>query len=107
MNKKHLYNFEYLTVIGNIGSDIKTKTKNKERLEFSVAVNKTNLTKWFNIVVFNPEIISQIKQDKNFTKGANIRVHGEVSAELYNDKPYLKILAHTVSLNSETFKESA
>ena len=58
-NQKQIFSYESTTIIGNIGSDIVLKTKNKERIEFSVAVNKLlnkqtkeTKTKWFNIIVF-------------------------------------------------------
>lgn len=41
MTNKHFYNYELLTIKGNIGSDITLKTKQKERLEFQVAINNT------------------------------------------------------------------
>ena len=50
------FNYENLIIKGNIATDIVSKVKNKERIEFSIAVNKWNsqrnmpITKWFNIV---------------------------------------------------------
>jgi single-stranded DNA-binding protein len=106
MTNKHFYNYELITIKGNIGSDITLKTKQKERLEFQVAVNKydkkTKITtaKWFKVVVFNQNIVDEIKNNtQTFKKGVNIEIQGEVVAENYKNKPILKIIARKVLLN--------
>ena len=103
-NKPH-FNFENIVIKGNIGSDVFLKTKARERIEFSLAVNKFNkstkakTTKWFKIVVFNDALISTIKNNADYKKGANVEIHGEILAEIYNNKPILKIIARKIALN--------
>ena len=111
---KHLYNFESITIKGNIGSDIHLKTKSKERLEFFVAVNKFNkqtekkTAKWFKVVVFDDELIVTIKNNTQFyKKGVNIKVRCEIQAEIYKDKPLLKIIARQVAPNISPREEQA
>ena len=110
---KHQFNFEKIIIKGNIGSDISLKTKNKERVEFSVAVNKWNKitkdtkTKWFNIISFDDTVISAIKNNKDYKKGANVEIHGEVQAEIYKDKPILKIIAKQIAFNVQIIEKSA
>ena len=105
-NQKQYFNYESTTIIGNIGSDILLKTKNKERLEFSVAVNKFNkqtketTAKWFKIIVFEDELIVNIKTSPIFyKKGTNIKVRGEIQATIHNNKPIFQIIAKQISLN--------
>jgi single-stranded DNA-binding protein len=106
-NNKHYFNFESITIKGNIGSDIILKTSTKERIEFLVAVNKynkqtdTKTAKWFKVIVFYEEIISSIKDNKEYKKGSNVEIQGEIKAEIYKDKPLLKIIARKVSLNTK------
>lgn len=114
MTDKHLYNFESITIKGNIGSDILLKTKSKERLEFFVAVNKFNkqteekTAKWFKVVVFDDELIVTIKNNTQFyKKGSNIKIRGEIQAEIYQDKPLLKIIARQVAPNTPPKEEQA
>ena len=109
---KHIFNSESITIKGNIGSDILLKTKAKERLEFSVAVNKFNketnkkTAKWFKIVVFDDELIVTIKNNTQFYKrGTNIKVRGEIQAETYKGKPLLKIIARQIALNTPPREE--
>jgi hypothetical protein len=103
--KKHCFNFENIIIKGNIGSDIILKTKTKERVEFSIAVNKFNKqrgtkeTKWFKIISFEDVVISAIKNNSDFKKGANVEIHGEVLAEIFKQKAILKILARQIILN--------
>ncbi len=111
-NQKHTFNFESITIKGNIGSDILLKTKAKERLEFFVAVNKYNketqkkTAKWFKVVVFDDELIVTIKNNTQFYKrGTNIKVRGEIQAETYKDKTTLKIIARQIGLNIPPRKE--
>jgi single-stranded DNA-binding protein len=110
MTNKHFYNYELLTIKGNIGSDITLKTKQKERLEFQVAVNKydkktktkTKTAKWFKVVVFNDEILTAIKScPMLYKRGTNVAIEGEITAEVYNGKSTLKIIARKVSLNTK------
>ena len=111
--KKHYFNFENIVIKGNIGSDVSLKTKTKERIEFSVAVNKLNkssntkTTKWFKIIAFNETIVSAIKNNSDYKKGANVEIHGEIQAEIYNNKPILKIIARQVALNIQTIEKPA
>ena len=106
-NNKHFYNYENVIIKGNIGSDVYLKTKNKERIEFQVAVNKydkrTNTTtpKWFQIIAFNETLISTIKQNPQYKKGTNVEIEGEIRADVYKNKPILKIIARKVSLNTK------
>lgn len=106
-NQKHFYNYENVTIKGNIGSDVHLKTKNKERIEFQVAVNKydkrTNTTnpKWFQVIAFNENLISTIKQNPQYKKGTNVEIEGEIRADVYKNKPILKIIARKVSLNTK------
>ena len=106
-NNKHFYNYENVIIKGNIGSDVYLKTKNKERIEFQVAVNKydkrTNTTtpKWFQVIAFNENLISTIKQNPQYKKGTNVEVEGEIRADVYKNKPILKIIARKVSLNTK------
>jgi single-stranded DNA-binding protein len=108
MTNKHFYNYELLTIKGNIGTDITLKTKQKERLEFQVAVNKydkktkTTTAKWFKVVVFNDEILTAIKScPMLYKRGTNVAIEGEITAEVYNGKSSLKIIARKVSLNTK------
>lgn len=111
--KKHYFNFENIVIKGNIGSDVSLKTKTKERIEFSVAVNKLNkssntkTTKWFKIIAFNETIVSAIKNNSDYKKGANVEIHGEIQAEIYNNKPILKIIARQIALNIQTIEKPA
>ena len=105
-NQPHTFNFESITIKGNIGSDILLKTKAKERLEFFVAVNKFNketnkkTAKWFKVVVFDEEILTAIKScPMLYKRGTNIKVRGEIQAETYKDKTTLKIIARQIALN--------
>lgn len=106
-NNKHFYNYENVIIKGNIGSDVYLKTKNKERIEFQVAVNKydkrTNTTtpKWFQVIAFNENLISTIKQNPQYKKGTNVEIEGEIRADVYKNKPILKIIARKVSLNTK------
>ncbi len=106
-NNKHFYNYENVIIKGNIGSDVYLKTKIKERIEFQVAVNKcdkrTNTTtpKWFQVIAFNENIISTIKQNPKYKKGTNVEIEGEIRADVYKNKPILKIIARKVSLNTK------
>ncbi len=107
-NNKHYFNFESITIKGNIGSDITLKTNTKERLEFLVAVNKynkqteTKTAKWFKVIVFHDELIVTIKNNTQFyKKGSNVEIQGEIKAEIYKNKPLLKIIARKVSLNTK------
>ena len=106
-NQKHFYNYENVIIKGNIGSDVYLKTKNKERIEFQVAVNKydkrTNTTtpKWFQVIAFNETLISTIKQNPQYKKGVNVEIEGEIRADIYKDKVILKIIARKVSLNTK------
>ena len=132
MTNKHFYNYELITIKGNIGSDITLKTKQKERLEFQVAVNKydkkNNITtaKWFKVVVFNQKLVEEIKNNtQTYKKGVNIEIQGETAgwlsptkgsraklenkelaseivAENYKGKPVLKIIARKVALNHKS-----
>ena len=76
INNKHFYNFESVTIKGNIGSDVYLKTKNKERIEFQVAVNKydkrtnTATPKWFQVIAFGENLISTIKQNPQYKMGS-------------------------------------
>ena len=111
--KKHYFNFENIVIKGNIGSDITLKTKTKERIEFSVAVNRFNKqrgsqeTKWFKIISFEDVVISAIKNNSDFKKGANVEIHGEVLAEIFKEKAILKIIARQVALNIPVIKTNA
>ena len=113
-NQKQYFNYESTTIIGNIGTDISLKTKNKERIEFSVAVNKLinkqtkeTKTKWFNIVVFEDELLVNIKNNTQFyKKGANVKVKGEIKANVYNNKPVFQIIAKKISLNPSVNNKS-
>ncbi len=106
-NIKHFYNFESVTIKGNIGSDIYLKTKNKERIEFQVAVNKydkrtnTATPKWFQVIAFGENLISTIKQNPQYKKGANVSIEGEIRADIHKEKVILKIIASKVSLNTK------
>jgi hypothetical protein len=111
--KKHYFNFENIIIKGNIGSDVFLKTKIRERVEFSVAVNKLNkltnsqVTKWFKIIAFDETIVSAIKNNPDYKKGANVEIHGEISAEIYKNKPVLKIIARQVALNIQIIETNA
>lgn len=111
--KKHNFNFENITIKGNIGSEISLKTKNKERVEFCVAVNKfgkakdKKSTKWFKIVAFKEDVVEAIKNNSAYKKGANVEIHGEILAEIYNGKPILKIIARKIALNIQVIEKSA
>jgi single-stranded DNA-binding protein len=112
-NTKHYFNFENLIIKGNIGSDVLLKTKTKERIEFSVAVNKFNkvsgktITKWFSVIVFDDKVISAIKNNSDYKKGANVEIHGEVVADVYRDKPILKLIARQIALNIQVIETNA
>ena len=111
--KKHYFNFENITIKGNIGSDILLKTKNKERVEFSVAVNKFNketkdqTTKWFKIVAFKEDVVGAVKNNSGYKKGANVQVNGKILAEVYKGKPILKIVADQIALNIQVIETTA
>jgi len=102
---KPQFNFENITIKGNIGSDIFLKTKARERIEFCVAVNKFNkstnakTTKWFRIIAFDESVILEVKNNSQYKKGANVEISGEVMAEIYQDKPILKIIARKIAPN--------
>ena len=111
--KKHYFNFENIVIKGNVGSDVLLKTKTRERVEFSVAVNKFNkstgktTTKWFKVIGFNETVVSSLKNNPDFKKGANVEIHGEVIAEIYKDKPVLKLIARQVALNIQVIETNA
>ena len=111
--KKHYFNFENIVIKGNIGSDVLLKTKNKERVEFSVAVNKFNKatgqvnTKWFSVIAFDENVVSSLKNNPDYKKGANVEIHGEVLAEIYRNKPVLKLIARQVALNIQVIETNA
>jgi uncharacterized protein YjcR len=102
---KHYFNFENIVIKGNIGSDISLKTKTKERVEFSVAVNKFNKqkglseTKWFKIISFEDSVILAIKNNSDYKKGTNVEIHGEVLPAIFKEKAILKIVARQISFN--------
>jgi single-stranded DNA-binding protein len=111
--KKHYSNYENITIKGNIGSDIVFKTKTKERAEFSVAVNsfnkitKTQKTKWFKIIAFDEIIISALKNNSDYKKGANVEIRGTIEADIYKDQVILKIIAKQLAFNVQIIEESA
>lgn len=112
------FNYENLIIKGNIATDIVSKVKNKERIEFSIAVNKWNsqrnmpITKWFNIIIFEDHIIETIKNNPDYQKGANVEIHGEIMANHHKgkdgkDRIYLKCIAKQIALNIPVVNSTA
>lgn len=112
--------YELTTIRGNIVSDVFLKRKNKERLEFRIIVKKSNSqpnqenynqsnqsnyanhSKFFQVVVFNQDLLQHIKEASKYNryrKGVNISIQGEVVAEIQNNRPMIKIIATRIKTN--------
>ena len=83
-----------VVLIGNIASSVNVKVKNKERIEFKLAVSNDKYTSWFKVITFESKLIEQIKQSSDeYSKGSLVKVSGKLQASIYKEKPFLTLIA--------------
>ena len=87
-----------LVIAGGLGKDaeLRTTQAGKKVLGFSVAVSgRNNETTWFNCSMWGDR---GEKLAQYLKKGGKVTVSGQVSARVYNDKAYLEVFVHDLTL---------